>query len=59
MDPVTKTVYGAIKIRVANNIYDKLFNDEDTRQIALDTYELNKVLYMSVAQKKLMKILKL
>ena len=31
MDPVTKTVYGTIKIRVANNIYDKLFNDEDTK----------------------------
>ena len=36
-----------------------LFNNEDTRQIAFDTYEQNKASYMSVAQKKLMKILKL
>ena len=36
-----------------------LFNDEDTRQVALDTYEQNKASCMSVAQKKLMKILKL
>ena len=31
MNPVTKTVYGTIKIREGNIIYDKLFNDEDTK----------------------------
>ena len=30
IDPVTKTVYGKIKIRVANNTYDELINNEDT-----------------------------
>ena len=30
MDPVSKTVYATIQIGLANNIYDKLFKDEDT-----------------------------
>ena len=30
MDPISKTVYGTIQLGLANNIYDKLFNDEDT-----------------------------
>ena len=30
MDPVLKTVYGTIQIGLANNIYNKLINDEDT-----------------------------
>ena len=30
IDPITKTVYGKIKIGVANNTYDELSNDEDT-----------------------------
>jgi len=30
IDPVSKTVYGTIKIGTANNIYDKLSNDDDT-----------------------------
>ena len=29
MDPVLKTVYRTIQIGLANNIYDKLINDED------------------------------
>ena len=30
IDPLTKKLYEKIKIGVANNIYDKLFNDDDT-----------------------------
>ena len=30
IDPISKTVYGKIKIGIANNIYDKLSNDDDT-----------------------------
>ena len=30
INPVTKTVYGKIKIGVANNTYDELYNDDDT-----------------------------
>ena len=37
IDPVTKTVYGKIKIGVANNIYDKLFNDDDTKPTVYKT----------------------
>ena len=37
MDPVTKTVYSTIKIRVANNICNRLFNDEDTKRIEYKT----------------------
>ena len=37
IDQVTKTVYGTIKIGVANNIYDKLFNDEDTKPTVYKT----------------------
>ena len=37
IDPVTKTVYGTIQIGVANNIYDKLFNDDDTKPTVYKT----------------------
>ena len=30
MDPVSKTVYDTIQLGLANNIYNKLINDEDT-----------------------------
>ena len=37
IDPITKTVYGTKKIGVANNIYDKLFDDEDTKPTVYKT----------------------
>ena len=37
IDPVTKTVYGTIKIGVADNIYDKIFNDKDTKPTVYKT----------------------
>ena len=37
MNPVTKTVYGTIRIEVANNIYDRVFIDEDTKTTVYKT----------------------
>ena len=37
MDPVLKTVYGTTQLGLTNNIYNKLFNDEDTDTIEYKT----------------------
>ena len=42
MDPVTKNVYGTIKLGLANNIYNKLSNDEDTKTTV---YKISWLLY--------------
>ena len=39
--------------------YRDLFSNEDTKKIALETYEKNKDSYMRVANRRLEKILKL
>ena len=55
MDPVTKTVYDTIKIGVTNNIYDKLFNDEDKTTIVYKTsWLLDSVASGHYADKKTM-----
>ena len=37
MDPVSKSVYGTRQLGLANNIYNKLINDEDTDPIVYKT----------------------
>ena len=37
IDPVSKTIYGTIQLGLANNIYDKLINDEDTNPTVYKT----------------------
>ena len=36
IDPVIKTIYGKIKIGLTNNIYDKLFNNDNTKPTIQD-----------------------
>ena len=37
MGPVTKTVYGTIQVGLADSIYNKLCNDEDTKTTVYKT----------------------
>ena len=46
IDPVTKTVYGKIKIGVANNPFGGLFNDDDTTP---RVYKTTWILYSTVS----------